>query len=86
MLDGGEGANDALVVGDFGIGVEGDVEVDLFGMLEIESSGAGSGLTRTSTRLPFRSTSEMESLLERDMVGGDVSVLCGVTLCLSQLT
>lgn len=30
MLDGGEGADDALVVSDFGIGVEGNVEIDLF--------------------------------------------------------
>lgn len=44
MLDGGEGTDDALVVGDVGIGVEGDVEVDLFAMLEIASSGAGSSL------------------------------------------
>ncbi len=29
VLDGGEGAHDALVVGDFLVAVEGDVEVDL---------------------------------------------------------
>jgi hypothetical protein len=29
MLDGGQGADDALVVGDFLVLVEGDVEVDL---------------------------------------------------------
>jgi len=37
VFDGGDGADDALVVGDFLVGVEGDVEVDLGVMFSIYS-------------------------------------------------
>jgi len=41
VFDGGDGADDALVVGDFLVGVEGDVEVDLEVMFSIYSRGDG---------------------------------------------
>lgn len=40
VFDGGEGADDALVVGDVLVGVQGDVEVDL-GEVSIENEMGG---------------------------------------------
>jgi hypothetical protein len=76
VLDGGEGAGDTLVVGDLGVGllVEGNVEVDLKSLLSVLCTYMyrvevfGYRHTRMRTRLPLRSTSVMESLLERDMI------------------
>lgn len=86
IFDGGESADNALVVGDL-VAVEGDVEVDLESELSdfeavmyLEWSAKR---TRMRTRLSFRSTSAMESLLERDMLevswwycDGCASALC----------
>ena len=92
VLDGGEGTDDTLVVCDFLVGVQWDVEVDLAGrcwsdthddalFIRGTSMGAWEGsrkreagmcqvflLTRMRTRLPLRSTSLTDSLLERDMM------------------
>jgi hypothetical protein len=74
VLDGGEGAGDTLVVGNLGVGllVEGNVEVDLKSLLSVLCTYRvevfGYRHTRMRTRLPLRSTSVMESLLERDMI------------------
>ena len=73
ILDGREGADDALVVGYVLVRVERDVEVDLVSnTLSLETYTAmrrfHSELTRMRTRLPFRSTSVIASLLERDIV------------------
>jgi hypothetical protein len=87
IVDGGESADNALVVGDLLVSVEGDVEVNLErGLLDSEAVidlEWNDKRTRISTRLPFRSTSAMESLLERDMLevswwycDGCVSALC----------
>jgi hypothetical protein len=79
ILDGGDGADDALVVGDVLVLVEGDVEVDLR-PLAVVCTMAGSldggvggqrQLTRIRTLLPLTSTSVMDSLLERDMFAGE---------------
>ena len=43
ILDGGEGTDDALVVGDVLVGVERDVEVDLGGQL-VSEEGIAAGL------------------------------------------
>lgn len=78
VLDCWEGANNALVIGDFGVGlfVEGDVEVNLqqcrrsvcifLGISSSMNLPMGSH-TRMRTRLSFRSQSVIASLLERDM-------------------
>ena len=71
VLDGGEGTDDTLVVGDVLVGVEGDVEVDLASIVSIDSSldVISSGKrTRMRTRLSLRSTSVMATLLLRDMM------------------
>lgn len=72
--DGGDGADDALGVGDL-VAVKGDVEVDLRGTQVRIYAGRGVGSrhhmlvhTRMRTRLPLRSTSSIESLLARDML------------------
>ena len=70
VLDGGNGTGNALVVGDVLVGVERDVEVNLGYVrtrLELKLH-AQEKHTRIKTRLPLRSTSEMESLLESDIV------------------
>jgi hypothetical protein len=43
MLDGGDGTDDALVVGDVLVGVEGDVEVDLEEILSMHILLGGMG-------------------------------------------
>lgn len=71
ILDGGERADDALVVGDALVGIQRHVEVHLGVGLGCGCWGKKLGecrLTRTRTRLPFTSTSEIESLFDRDMV------------------
>jgi len=71
VLDGGEGTDDTLVVGDFLVGVEGDVEVDLASIVSNDPSLrilSGEKHTRMRTRLSLRSTSVMATLLLRDMM------------------
>jgi hypothetical protein len=75
VFDGGDGADDALVVSDFLVGVEGDVEVDLVVMVSIYSRDDCSDesylrklRTLIRTRLSLRSTSVIASLLERDIL------------------
>lgn len=70
ILDGGEGTNNTLRVGNVLVLVERDVEVNLFQISGYESLALNwPELTRIKTRLPLRSTSVMGSLLERDIVG-----------------
>jgi len=74
IFDRGQGADDALVVGDLGVGllVEGNVEVDLvvhqYPGHESLKGRCGLAHTRINTLLPLRSTSVIGSLLERDIV------------------
>jgi hypothetical protein len=69
------GASDTLGVGDLLVGVKWYIEVDLqspncqFNATQSISGTNWAELTRIKTRLPFRSTSVMESLLERDILG-----------------
>lgn len=75
IFDGWDRAGDTLRVGDFLVAVEWDVEIDL----DYVSTGIFSlrlGFytasrvvhTRMRTLLPFRSTSWMESLFDKDML------------------
>ena len=73
MFDGisnsGKGTNDALVICDLFIGVKRNVEVDLKDMVSCVQHISMRWLhTRISTRLSFKSTSVIASLLERDMM------------------
>lgn len=80
IFDCGESADDTLIICDFQILVERDVEVDLFDILvslfsqqphaqcsSIERIWDRS-LTRMSTRLPLRSTSVIATLEDSDML------------------
>lgn len=76
ILDGGKGADDTLVIGDFLVAVQRDIEVHLdIGRLAVGSghkyklcSTTGRWLhTRIRTRLPLRSTSVIASLSESDI-------------------
>jgi hypothetical protein len=77
IFDGWYCSRNTLVVGDVLIGVERYVEINLtvpenglVGGFRLEEwlGKFDSGLTRIKTRLSFKSTSVIESLLERDIV------------------
>ena len=68
IFDSGQGSDDPLVVGDVLFGVEGDVKVDLSIHVSIHMQlQSRRNHTRMRTRLSLRSTSVMDSLLDRDM-------------------
>lgn len=72
VLDGWKGAHDSLVVCDLIVRVQGDIEVDLSVLAEASgilfSLGVIQAHTLIKTLLPFRSTSVMASLLDKDMM------------------
>lgn len=69
IFDGGECADDSLVVGDFLVGVKWNVEIHL-GVSQLSKflcRSVKEGCTLIRTRLPLRSTSVIASLLDNDM-------------------
>lgn len=70
VFNGWEGADYTLIVCDLLVGIERDVEVDLVERISYDYEKARARSTLIKTLLPFRSTSVIESLFERDMTDG----------------
>ena len=76
VFDGGNGADDSLIIGNVLLTVKRDIEINLSAirfcqlhLLEFRGRGRRSEqLTLMRTLFPFRSTSVIASLLERDMM------------------
>jgi hypothetical protein len=78
VFDGWDSTDYTLVVCDFLVSIEWDVEVNLAMVNQkILSREHKAELTRMSTRLSLRSTSWMESLLDRDILNPTIMLQLG---------